>query len=149
MLVHSDRRWSFGVCSGALWDEISTVDRYRTWWPWLRRFEAGALQAGQTWACVVQPPLPYSLRFTVGLDEVVPQRLVTATITGDVTGTARLEVAETEAGCDARLVSLLAPGNRVLRAVALVARPMVRYGHDWVLDTGARQFAARFPAGRD
>ena len=56
-----------------------------------------------------------------------------------------LELLEVDGGCDVRLVSSLAPRNRVLKAVAKVARPMVRYGHDWVLNTGARQFASRSP----
>jgi hypothetical protein len=40
-------------------------------------------------------------------------------------------------------VSHLEPGNSLLRAVARLAAPVVRYGHDWVLDTGARQFIDR------
>ncbi len=144
MRVRSDRRWSFPTDRRELWDEISAVDRYRTWWPWLRGFDADGLQAGQTWSCVVQPPLPYTLRFSVILDEVLHEQYVSATIAGDVIGEARLELADRDAGCEARLVSLLEPGNRLLRAVASVARPMVRFGHDWVLDTGARQFASQF-----
>jgi hypothetical protein len=145
MLVRSDRRWSFPVAGEVLWDEISRVDLYRTWWPWLAGFDGEALEVGETWTCLVQPPLPYALRFTVALDEVIPKRRVAATIAGDITGDASLEVTDTTSGCNARLVSSLAPGNRLLRAVAIVARPMVRYGHDWVLDNGAHQFAARFP----
>jgi hypothetical protein len=124
---------------------MTAVDCYRVWWPWLRTFEAQAFASAETWTCAVQPPLPYALRFTLMLDEVVPKRLVTATIAGDIAGEARLELHEVDGGCDVRLVSSLAPRNRVLKAVAKVARPMVRYGHDWVLNTGARQFASRLP----
>lgn len=144
VLVRSDRRWTFPVSSAELWDGICAVDEYRTWWPWLRGFDARSFEAGERWTCVVQPPLPYTLRFTVSLDDVVAHSHVIAAITGDIVGQARLEVADLATGCEARLVSRLEPGNRVLRAVARVASPMVRFGHDWVLDTGARQFAARF-----
>ncbi len=146
MLIRSDRRWSFPASADAVWDQMNAVDCYRTWWPWLRTFEADALDTAHTWTCAVQPPLPYSLHFGVTLHEVVPQRLVTATIAGDITGEARLELGATESGCDVHLTSVLAPGNRLLRAVATVARPMARFGHDWVLDTGARQFASRLPS---
>ncbi len=148
MLVRSDRRWSFPVPTDTVWDQMCAVDRYRSWWPWLRGLEAEALEPGETWSCAVQPPLPYALCFTVTMETVVPRRFVSATIAGDIAGSARLELITTEAGCDTRLVSLLEPGNRLLRAVATVARPMVRFGHDWVLDTGARQFALRLPDGR-
>lgn len=142
MLVRSDRRWSFAMSSGELWGEIRNVDAYRSWWPWLGGFDGRSFEPGVRWACIVQPPLPYALRFTVALDEVVAPSLVTATIAGDIVGEARLELTDRTRGCEARLVSALAPGNRVLRAVATVGRPMVRFGHDWVLDTGARQFAS-------
>ena len=41
------------------------------------------------------------------------------------------------------LHSSLAPGNSALRLISRVAAPLARYGHDWVLDSGARQFIAR------
>jgi hypothetical protein len=37
----------------------------------------------------------------------------------------------------------LAPGNLTLRLMSRVAAPIARFGHDWVLDSGARQFIAR------
>ena len=62
-------------------------------------------------------------------------------MSGDIVGSARLSVrADGNGGSVARLESLLAPANPFLRGVARVARPVVRFGHDWVLDTGAAQF---------
>jgi hypothetical protein len=46
-------------------------------------------------------------------------------------------------GCTATLRSSLAPGNTILQQVSRFAAPLARFGHDWVLDTGARQFIAR------
>ncbi|HVT42109.1 MAG TPA: hypothetical protein VHD39_03930 [Acidimicrobiales bacterium] len=46
-------------------------------------------------------------------------------------------------GCTATLRSSLAPGNAVLQQVSRFAAPLARFGHDWVLDSGARQFIAR------
>ena len=148
MDVRSDRRYRFEVPPGVLWPALTRVDQYRTWWPWLRGFEGAAFGPGARWTCVVQPPLPYSLRFTIALEEVVPERLATAVIDGDITGTARLEVAALEDGSEARLVSALAPANPLLRAIAAVARPVAQLGHDWVLDTGLRQFRSRALDGR-
>jgi uncharacterized protein YndB with AHSA1/START domain len=147
VLIHSDRRWGFDVGAGTLWDAIAVVEDYRRWWPWLRGFEANGLVAGDTWRCVVQPPLPYTLRFRVSIDEVEPRRLVSATVAGDVTGTARLEIDERDDGCEARLVSALSPGNGALRVVTRFAAPIVRFGHDWVLDAGAHQFVDRAVGG--
>ncbi len=143
MDVRSDRRYRFAVERDTLWAAIANVDDYRTWWPWLRAFDADGLVAGDIWTCVVQPPLPYSLRFTISIDEVVESRLVTATVAGDVVGSARVELADHETGCEARMISALAPGSGFLRTVATAIRPLARFGHDWVLDTGARQFSKR------
>jgi hypothetical protein len=148
--VVSDRRWRFDVEPAVLWDTIDTTADFRTWWPWLRRFDGHGLVAGDVWTAVVQPPLPYSLRFTITLDEVHPPSTVTATIAGEIEGTARLEISPADGGgCEARLVSYLAPSHPWLRTAARLARPVVAFGHDWVLDTGAKQFARRGLVGRE
>jgi uncharacterized protein YndB with AHSA1/START domain len=141
--VCSDRSFRFDVAPDVLWSVLADVDAYQGWWPWLRRFDATGLVAGDVWQCTVQPPLPYSLTFAVSIDRVEPPHRVAATVGGDIEGAASLEVLRRGAGSEAHLVSSLAPRNPVLRAVAAVAGPVVRYGHDWVLDTGARQLAAR------
>jgi hypothetical protein len=102
--------------------------------------DAAEFVAGARWACVIQPPLPYALRFDLRLVEVEAPTLAVARLDGDIVGEARLDVTQVGDGAQARLVSDLAPGNRMLQAVARLARPVARYGHDWVLDTGARQF---------
>ena len=143
MRFATDRSYELPVSPTELWEALTRVDRYRSWWPWLRSFDAQDLAGAEIWDCLVQPPLPYRVRFSISLDEVVPPSIVQASITGDVVGEARLEITEHPQGSRARLVSHLEPGNGFLRAVARVAAPVVRYGHDWVLDTGARQFIDR------
>ena len=104
-------------------------------------------KSGVCWRCQVRPPLPYSLDFNVTLLDVVPQEFVRARIDGDIDGWAELSAADREVGCDLRLRSALSPRNRVLRLVALGARPVARFGHDWVLDSGIRQFRCRLDEG--
>jgi hypothetical protein len=141
--VRSDRRYRFTVGPEVLWPVLTRVEDYRSWWPWLRGFDAVAFEPGAAWTCVVQPPLPYQLRFRIVLDEIDPCRLATATVDGDIVGDARLELSGTDAGTEVRLVSNLSPEHALLRAVARIARPVAQLGHDWVLDTGLRQFRAR------
>jgi hypothetical protein len=143
MNLRSDRRHQFGVTPDDLWTAMVRVDAYQEWWPWLRHFEAGALESGATWSAVVQPPLPYRLRFDLHLGEVEAPRLVTADVTGDITGSARLEISSTPTGSELHLISALAPTNTLLRAVTQVAGPIAHFGHEWVLDTGLRQFRDR------
>ena len=140
--VRSDRTFRFDAGPEAVWSAMADTGSYRRWWPWLRRFEAEGLVPGDVWRCTVKPPLPYVLRFTVTLDDVATHR-IRATVGGDIEGSAVLDLLPWSGGSEARLVSDLAPRNGVLAVVAAAAAPVVRYGHDWVLDSGARQFAHR------
>lgn len=141
--VRSDLRHRFAVSPDDLWDRLAAVDEFRTWWPWLRHLHADGLRAGAVWSCVVQPPLPYRLRFDLTLDEVVAGQAVWATVHGDIVGTAHLEVRQRPGGSELHLISDLAPRRRVLKAASSVARPLAQFGHDWVLDTGIQQFRDR------
>lgn len=146
--IGSDRRWTLPAGQPAVWAALADVDRYRSWWPWLVAFQADALEEGAVWRCRISPPTPYVLRFALTLVRVVPLATVEATVAGDIVGTATLELSAGEPGTtELRLVSDLAPGSPVLRAVSVVARPLARFGHDWVLDTGVRQFGERALAG--
>jgi uncharacterized protein YndB with AHSA1/START domain len=126
-----------------VWRLISDVSNYRKWWPWLRVLDAAALAPGEEWRCEVQPPVPYLVRFGVLIGHVEPALQVRAQVVGDVVGDATLTLDDTGTGCTATLDSCLAPGNTALRLVSRFAGPIARFGHDWVLDSGARQFITR------
>jgi hypothetical protein len=142
--IRSDRRHRFEVPVDELWSALSDPSQYRRWWPWLRRLDGAAFEEGASWRCEVQPPLPYVLRFDLHLEEVEAARFATARIEGDIVGHAAIDVhPHGDAGSELRLVAALAPSSPALRAVARVAAPIARFGHDWVLDTGLRQFRRR------
>ena len=143
MEVRSERRFEFDAAPPALWAALGSVDDYPRWWPWLRRFDARALAPGEEWRCTVKPPLPYVVRFTIRFDEVEVERRIDATVRGDIEGPAQLLIEPSASGSAVTLTSSLRPTNTVLKAAALLGRPLVRYGHDWVLDIGAGQFASR------
>ena len=143
-MIRSDRRFTFDRPPSEVWEVMGRTSAYTRWWPWLRRLDAKGLVAGDVWSCHIQPPLPYFLRFTITLDEVVPEESASATVAGDITGTAVLRLAPLgSGGTEGRLVSDLAPASSILRAFAAVARPLVVWGHDWVLAEGIKQFEAR------
>ena len=147
MQLESDRRYVYPVPPERMWGALAATHLYRRWWPWLTAFEADGLVAGSRWRCTVRPPLPYSVRFTLHLDDVVPPAFVTARVTGDIGGYARIDLADHDEGTQVRLTSALSPTNRAFAIIAAVARPVVRRGHDWVLDTGAHQFGRQAIAG--
>jgi hypothetical protein len=140
----SDRTWTFDVPVERLWSRVTATEEYPTWWPWLAEFEPdGGFARGASWSCTVAPPLPYRIRFALELEEVRPPRLVRARVRGDIRGDAELTLVEGSGGSVARLRSDLSPANPLLRGVGVTARPLIAWGHDWVLDSGQRQFVER------
>ena len=90
----------------------------------------------------MQPPLPYSLRLSVTVDSVVPCTSVDATVGGDVSGPAALEVRSVDGGAssEARLVWSLTIQRPLLVGLERIARPAMVGGHDLVVALGVRQF---------
>lgn len=143
-----DRTWTFAVPPDELWRVLARTDDFRRWWPWLREFSGDGLVPGGRSACVVRAPVPYTLRFTVAVRELVPGRLLDAVVDGDLAGPARLEVRPGDGDGDgdgsvARLAWEMELCRPVLRAAARFGRPLMEWGHDWVVTTGVEQFLAR------
>lgn len=140
MHLATDRTHRFEVDPQRLWDALTDIDDYPRWWPWLRSFEAEAFAPGARWRCVVRPPLGYPVRFAITLGEVAPPRHADAVVGGDIEGHARLDITGHGQGSELRLVSELRPVSPLVRVVTRLASPVARTSHDWVLDTGLRQF---------
>lgn len=145
MLVHSDRTFDLDRSPDDVWAAMASTHRYRSWWPWLRQLDSDGLEAGARWTCVIRPPLPYVLRLRIDLDDVRPARHVSASVSGDIHGRASVTLQSAPGGqaCTVRLESSLSPARGVLRQVSRWAPGVARFGHDWVIDTGLRQFRRR------
>src|SRR5262245_19438722 len=126
----SDRRWHFGAPLDAVWAALAATDDYTTWCPWLSSFDAAGLVAGARWRCAVRPPLRYSVRFAVEIVEVERPRFVTARVSGDIAGRARIDVAGQGDGSSVRLTSALTPTRRTVAWLTALAAPIARRSHD-------------------
>jgi hypothetical protein len=125
-----------------VWEALTQVEHYRDWWPWLRQFDGERFAAGERWRCVVKAPLPYSLRFEIGLIEVAAPDRAGAELTGDIAGRAEIALDDEAHGSVLRLTSDLAGTSGLIGVLDRLARPVASFGHDWVLDNGIRQFRA-------
>lgn len=143
MRIRSDRTYHLPGRADDVWRRLARIEDYRSWWPWLRRFEARALAGGDVWRCTLRPPVPYAIRCDIALVEVEAPRLVTAALSGDLVGAARFELRDGgHGGTEVRLVSDLAAARLALRLAARLLPAAARRGHDRLLDAAARQFAA-------
>ena len=138
-----DRTWAFDIGPEELWAALARTDDFHRWWPWLREFEGDGLVPGGRSVCVVRAPIPYTLRFTVTVADLVPGERVEARVAGDLSGPARLELAPDRSGARLRLAWNLELQRPVLRAAGRFGRPVMEWGHDWVVTTGLEQFCHR------
>jgi hypothetical protein len=84
------------------------------------------------------------VRFRVVIEHTEAPVLVRAIVSGDLVGAAILTLDEGAAErSTATLGSSLAPGDTALPLLSRFAAPIARFGHDSVLDSGARHFIAR------
>jgi hypothetical protein len=142
---HFDRAWAFSVPPRQLWAVVSRTHDFRTWWSWLRDFDAPGVHTGARAYCVIQSPLPYALRLDIDVERAEEPSVIETYVRGDLDGPARLEIAPGTdgAGSTARLVWELEVRDRMLRQLSRVARPLMVWAHDRVVATGVEQFRKR------
>jgi uncharacterized protein YndB with AHSA1/START domain len=126
-----------------VWAAMADVESYRQWWPWLRAFQARALATDDVWRCTVRAPVGYTVSFAIAFTRVVDGSLAEARVSGDIRGGAELTLTDAEGGCSVVVRSDLQPESRFLRFLTRTVPAVARYGHDWVLATGAKQFEQR------
>ena len=147
-------RFAFPLPPRALWDEIERLDRFERWWSWLGDFavEGEGLRAGTVLRGTVAPPLPYRMRLAVRLVDCEPPRRIEASVLGDLEGPARLTLAPAaDGGTHVDVAWRVEMRQPVMRVAARVAHPLLRWGHDRVVEATAagfrRHLAAATPAG--
>lgn len=145
-VVETDRTVVLPAPPGAAWAVLADVPSYPTFWPWLHPFDGRRLAAGEEWRGTISATGPLRLRIGVRIDEVVPERSVHATLSGDLTGTAHITLDEAVSLLDGatalRLVAALEPRRPGLRALTRFARPVAQASHDRVIDRALAQLAA-------
>jgi hypothetical protein len=135
-VIDYDATFVFPVSVAQLWATMARVDCYSSWWSWLDEFsaEGAGLAQGTVLHGIVVPPLPYRMRLDVVLEDCVPERSISALVHGDLEGAARLtfdgDDAETRAHATWRIEMM----QRPMRMAARIAPPLLRWGHDRVVE---------------
>lgn len=141
--------FDFDLPPEAMWDALEHSERFEGWWGWLREFrlDGGGLQAGSELRGLVSPPVPYQIRVRVVLDRCTRPERIDATVGGDLEGTAHLVLAPLGAGSRADVSWTVEMKQRPMRIAARVAAPLLRWGHDRVVEATVNGF--RRHLGRD
>jgi hypothetical protein len=135
-VIEYDGTFTFPVPVAQLWARLVQVDRFSSWWSWLREFsvDGNGLEHGTVLHGVVAPPLPYRIRLDVVLDECVPERRITAFVHGDLEGEAQLTFDGDDTETRAHANWTIEMMQRPMRVAARIAHPLLRWGHDRVVD---------------
>ena len=135
-----ERTFLFDHQPAVVWAALSSPAEYPRWWTWLRAIDAEGLTEGTTARCLIRAPVPFALHLDLHIERVVPERRIEVRAGGDLRGPAVLELDEHPQGAAARLTWDLEP-RRVPRFLS--SGPLLRWGQDWVVETGVRQFRRR------
>ncbi len=146
-VIDFQRSYRFPVPPAEVWSSIEDVQDFPTWWGWLGHFRVigDGLQPGSVLEGTVTPPLPYRMRVRVTIDQCRRPERIDATVGGDLTGQALLRLAPADAGSEVAVAWTIEMRQRAMRAVARVAHPLLRWGHDRVVEStvaGFRQHLA-------
>ena len=125
-----------------VWSAVEDVERFETWWGWLGEFrmEGAGLAPGSVLHGVVAPPLPYRMRVRVVLVDCDPPRSIDASVEGDLVGQARLVLEPAGPGTRASVAWEIEMMQRPMRLACRVAFPLLRWGHDRVVDATVAGF---------
>jgi hypothetical protein len=135
----------FPVAPHQMWAISERFDLFESWWPWLADFRADddGLVNGNVLHGTVIPPVPYRLRLDVRLQRCQRPRLIEATIYGDIRGRAVVRLEAAADGTRAAVAWSLQMHSAPLQVAARVAYPLMRWGHDRVVEAAVAEFRRR------
>lgn len=128
--------YDFPLPPEQLWADVERFDRFEQWWGWLRglRVEGSGLRDGTILRGVIVPPVPYRIAVHVELHGCRRPRRVDADVRGGLHGPARLRIHPSGSGSRVLIGWHFEMRQAAMRAAARVGYPLLRWGHDRVLD---------------
>lgn len=139
------REFAFDVPPAQLWEAVEETERFEAWWPWLREFriDGGGLVTGAVLHGVVAPPVPYRMRVDVTLVSCRRPESIDAEVHGDLEGAASLRLRPAGDGSSVEVAWRIEMMQRPMRIASRFAMPLLRFGHDAVVETTVAGFRRR------
>jgi carbon monoxide dehydrogenase subunit G len=149
-VIDYTHQFRFAVPPAELWATIENTDRFEGWWGWLHDFqvEGPGLVPGSVLRGVVAPPLPYRMALRVVLANCRRPHRIDAEVHGDLEGVARLVLEPDGTGTHACVSWRIEMTQPAMRVAAGLARPLLRWGHDRVVDVTVASFRRHIESAR-
>jgi hypothetical protein len=134
----------------AVWAAIERTDEFERWWGWLGEFrlEGRGLRRGSVMIGVVNPPLPYRMLIRVDLEDCIRPVTIDAAIHGDLEGHAHLGLEPDGGGTLATATWTIEMMQLPMRMAARFSHPLLRWGHDRVVDATVAGFRRQVETAR-
>lgn len=141
-VLEYEGRFNLPAPPAAIWTAIGQMDSFETWWAWLRelRVEGAPLETGCVLHGLVAPPVPYRMRLRVALVRCDPPHSIDADVSGDLVGRARIRFDPDPAGTRVTVGWTVEMMQRPMRIAARVGSPLLRWGHDRVVESTVAKF---------
>jgi carbon monoxide dehydrogenase subunit G len=141
-VIDYTHQFRFAVPPAELWAAIENTDRFEGWWGWLHdfRLEGPGLAPGSVLSGVVAPPLPYRMALRVVLGDCRRPHRIDAEVHGDLEGQARLLLEVDGTGTRASVSWRIEMMQPAMRLAARCAPPLLRWGHDRVVEMTVASF---------
>jgi carbon monoxide dehydrogenase subunit G len=141
--VSYDRTATVMAPADRIWRALERLDSAAAWSPWVQRLErtGDGLQVGAGVEAWLSTPLPIRVHIRLVVTDSVSPVLVVTSVDGDLRGVARLDLEADGPVTRAHLSWKFEMIHGVMRAMALLSGPLLRWGHDLVADATVRAFA--------
>jgi hypothetical protein len=138
--------YGFSLAPDDLWEAIEKFDWFGGRSGWLQEFsvKGEGLQAGSILFGVVAPPLPYRMRVEVEILQCVRYKSIDAEVHGDLEGTAHLRTVDHSGGTTVDISWKVEMMQRPMRLASRFAYPLMRWGHDRVVEMTLRNLPPTF-----
>ncbi len=132
----------FDASPEELWRELGRVHRFESWWPWMRnvRLQGEALAPGSTISFGIDPPVPFKMSICVAVTDSRPSEWIEGEVSGDLSGTARLELRDEAPGAVCTVTWDVEIANRGIRRIIHVARPVLLWAQHWAVEIALHGF---------
>lgn len=128
--------WHLDAPADHAYEALRDLTSYPQWWPQVR--DVRALDHDEA-AMLCRSALPYDLRLVVQRRVQDPAAgVLEARLSGDLEGVSRWTIATTGGGCRALFEEDVVTTRPLMNALAVVARPLFRLNHAWMMRGGQR-----------
>ena len=132
----------FDASPEELWRELGRVDRFEEWWPWMREvtLDGAALEPGSVISFGIDPPVPFKMRISVAVTDSDAPNRIDGDVSGDLRGTARLELVEQGEHSVCHVSWDVELANQGIRRVIQIARPLLLWAQKWAVEIALHGF---------